>query len=134
MVVLHSWRGQCRTVITVTALFLCASALTGCHTHKHIPIASSPDLFATPAPSTALQNGDDVRIILRNGDEVRFTVAEVQADALVGNTGRRVLYSDMQSLERRQLSKAKTGVMFGVLAFWVVMMIGAAINGVTFGG
>jgi hypothetical protein len=60
----HSWRGQCRTVIAVTALILCVSALTGCHTHKHIPIASRPELSATPVPSTALQNGDDVRIIL----------------------------------------------------------------------
>jgi len=98
----------------VTAFILCAAALGGCRTHKHLPI---PDLSAAPAPSTALQNGDEVSILLRNGDEVRFAVAEVQADALVGNTGRRILYRDMQSLEKRQLSKVKTGVLVGVLAY-----------------
>ena len=70
-----------------------------------------------------------MRITLRNGDEVRFTVAEVQADALLGNTGRRVLYSDMQSLERRHLSKIKTGVILGLLVLWVLAIIGLANGG-----
>jgi hypothetical protein len=106
-------------------LILCAAS-AGCHTHKHIRI---PDVSVSSAPSIALRDGDDVRIILRNGDEVRFVVTEVQADALVGSTGRRILYRDMQSLEKRQLSKVKTGVMLGVLGWVALVMIAGAITG-----
>ncbi len=120
---IQSWSGKSRAL---TALIVCASILPGCHSQKRIAISNASDPSAPPAPITALKVGDQVRITLRNGDEVRFAVAEVQADALVGDNGRRVLYTDMQSLEKRHLSKVKTGVLVGLLTFWVAIIIALA--------
>ena len=120
------WRRKSRSL---TAFVLCAFVVTACHSQKRIAISNASDPSATPTATTPLKVGDQVRITLRNGDEVRFTVAEVQADALLGNTGRRVLYSDMQSLERRHLSKIKTGVILGLLVLWVLAIIGLANGG-----
>jgi hypothetical protein len=77
----------------------------------------------------ALKAGDHVRVTLQNGDVACLTLTRVEADAIVGTNGRRVLYRDMSRLEVRHFSKVKTGVLIGVVSFWGLIMIAVAVSG-----
>jgi hypothetical protein len=69
---------------------------------------------------------DNVRVTLRNGSKEVFDSAEVQADALIAEDGRRFPYSDIASLEKEHLSKRKTIALIVAMSFIVFILFGLA--------
>jgi hypothetical protein len=91
----------------ITVVLLSAFILNGCHSLTRVALPDS-----TPPPPNAavfaqLKAGDDVRVTLRTGEKVTFTLAEVQAEGLVAKDGRRYAFSDTRQIERRHISGTK---------------------------
>jgi hypothetical protein len=115
--------------LALSSVVVGAFLLTGCHSQKRIAVPSATLPPATTTASPALKAGDQVRVTLQNGDVARFVLAEVQADALLGNNGRRILFRDMTQIEVRHLSRTKTSVLVAVLTFWLILVGALAAGG-----
>jgi len=94
-------------VLPITVILLSAFILNGCHSLTRVALPDS-----TPPPPNAavfaqLKAGDDVRVTLRTGEKVTFTLAEVQAEGLVAKDGRRYAFSDTRQIERQHISGTK---------------------------
>jgi hypothetical protein len=106
-----------RALVALVALL----AMVGCTTVQ--PLAVNPSGL-----SQSLQRGDQVDIVTANGQEMRITIDSVDANGLQGS-GQRVSFSDIRSINRRQISVGRTAlIVLGVLA------VGAAAAGGGGGG
>lgn len=101
-----------------TAVILIAAMLAGCHARQRLDIPG----VAPPRPDAAsVQPGNHVKIKLRSGKIVSFTVAEVRSDQLVGTKGQQVDYQSMTRLERTHLAVGRTIVLVVGLALYLAL-------------
>ena len=67
-----------------------------------------------PPPNAAvfaqLKAGDTVRVTMRTGEKVTFTLEEVRAEGVVAKDGRHISFGDIWQLEKRHTSGTKTVV------------------------
>ncbi len=120
-------------IARTTAVLLSAQMLSGCHSRVPIAVPDSTSGPPTAAVLSQLKADDEVRVTLRDGSIAEFVVAEVQADALVAEDGRRFSYADMTRLEKTHVSKGKTiALVGGLIAMGLLVVIviqtGAAIG------
>lgn len=88
----------------VALFLLSALLLSGCHSMTRIAIPHS-----TPPPPDAavfadLRVGDNVRVTMRTGERVTFTLAEVRTEGLVAEGGRHIPFGDIAQLDKRRFS------------------------------
>ena len=100
--------------LPVTVVVLSAFVLNACHSTRRIALPDS-----TPPPPTAgvfseLKAGDTVRVTIRTGEKATFTLAEVQAEGVVAQDGRRIPFADMWQLEKRHVSGTKTAILIAI--------------------
>ena len=121
-----------RLVCALTAL---AIATGGCTSmHRVSPVAVAP----TPV-SSRVSPGDTIRVTLRDGRRVQFTVDKVEATAIIArnDTGTRYDLTDILTVERREFSGVKTGFLVGgiVGGVWFLKAVAeAAALGAILGG
>jgi hypothetical protein len=100
-----------------------AVALSGCTSMRPVPVVT------TPAPQSAaarpVGHGDDVRVTLRDGRVVRFTVQAVEPGRLISADGMAYNVTDIVSLERRGFSGVKTVLLLASLPVGVFLFIAA---------
>lgn len=75
-----------------------------------------------------LQKGDSVKIVTKDGRELSFEVIDITAEAIIGDK-QRILFSDIDRLEKRQFSPGKTaGLTGGILvAGFLAILIGITL-------
>jgi hypothetical protein len=76
-------------------------------------------------PPRALQSGDDVVVLTRDGVSARFVVQEVDGETLVATDGRRFAGSDLVRVEREESSRPRTiGLVAAIAggAFLIIMI------------
>ena len=85
--------------------------MTGCSSMHRVALNAG----GRPQVSPQVGSGDQVRLTLRDGRRVRFTVDSVDPAAIIARDDSRTRYeySDILTVERRGFSKAKTGVLVG---------------------
>ncbi len=111
--------------------FLAAAlVVSGCHTHQHLSLSASGSTSA-PEFEPPVHAGDNVRITLRTGERLDFSVEQARDDSLIAKGGRRFPYADIARLEKRQLSKGKTialaiGISAAAFTFLILAAAGAA--------
>jgi hypothetical protein len=122
MIATHA-SGTCALI----GLLAATLAASGCHTHQRVvlPASGSPSASAFELPP--VHAGDDVRVTLRTGERLDFSVEEARNDSLIGKGGRRFPYADITRLEKRQLSKGKTvALVLGISAAAFTFLLLAA--------
>jgi len=89
---------------------ICVSlAMVGCTTMQ--PLTVDPSKL-----SGALKRGDHVALVTAKGEQLQFVVENVDDSGLQGE-GRRIAYSDIQSISRKEISAGRTAlVVLGVVA------------------
>ena len=70
--------------------------LTSCASYTYKEFARLDNLQSTLIP------GDTVRIVIKDGRDLEFTIEAVTSEEIVGD-GQRVLFSDIAKLEEREL-------------------------------
>ncbi len=71
-----------------------------------------------------VKKGDTIRVVTTDGRDVKFKVTAVTSDAIVGEN-QRVLFSDIATLERQEVSTAKTvGLVGGILVGAALLFFG----------
>jgi len=100
--------------LPVTIVVLSAFILNGCQTLTRITLPDS-----TPPPPNAavfaqLKAGDTVRVTMRTGEKVTFTLEEVRAEGVVAKDGRHISFGDIRQLEKRHISGTKTVVTIAI--------------------
>lgn len=98
----------------VAIVLLSALLLSGCHSMTRVVLPDS-----TPPPPNAavfaqLKAGDTVRVTMRTGEKVTFTLEEVRAEGVVAKDGRHIPFGDIGQLERRHFSGTKTVVVIAI--------------------
>jgi hypothetical protein len=112
-----------RRTVPATVVVLSAIILSGCHSRTRVAVPDSTPPPPNSAVFAQLKPGDNVRVTLRTGEKVTFTLAEVQPDALVAKDGRHFAFRDMTQLDKRHLSPWKTvGLAVGIFVVWFVAM------------
>src|SRR5580765_2166446 len=96
----HRESRQRRRVLT--AVIMSTALLAGCHSYKPLAVPRATSKSARPPSLSGLKTGDYVRITLRDGNVAKVLVAEIQADALLASSGRRILFDDIGLIEVRR--------------------------------
>ena len=113
----------------VTIVLLSALVLSGCHSMARVALPDS-----TPPPPNAavfahLKAGDNIRVTMQTGEQVTFTLAEVQTEGLVAQDGRHIPFRDMAQIEKRHISPGRTvGLVVGIFAAWLALLVVAAVT------
>jgi hypothetical protein len=106
-------------------LALVLTLLSGCSSVRTVRPTSHPD---SPAFGGA-RAGDQVSILLTDGQRVTFVIRGVEGDALVATTGDRYHTDEIVQLKRRVFSPTKTMILVaGVVAGAILLSIGAAMG------
>ena len=95
--------------------------VTSCTSLHQISIPGSETTAAVPA----VQVGDSVVINTKTGEEKKFKVTAIEADALVGKDVR-VPYADMASLSVRELHSGKTTLAIVIVVLAILTIVGIA--------
>ena len=106
----------------IAAALISAITLAGCTSLKTV----RPVVPGEPPPR-AVQPGDDVVVLTRDGASARFVVQQVEGETLIAADGRRFAGSDVVRVEREESNRPKTigliaaiaGAVFGVVAISV---------------
>ena len=81
-----------------------------------------------PGIENRVREGDTVRVVTTDGRDVKFKVTAITSDAIVGEN-QHILFSDITTLERQQISTAKTvglvGIIVAVIAGLVIVIVGS---------
>jgi len=107
--------------------------LAGCHAYKPLAVPRATAQSARPTSLSGLKTGDYVRITLRDGNIAKGLVAEIQADALLASSGRRILFDDIGLIEVRRLSAVKTSFLVGFLVIAVFGIVVGSSGGIPTG-
>jgi hypothetical protein len=78
--------------------------------------------------------GDTVRLTMRDGSEHYMTIRTIDTNAIVGGDGTSYELTDIQSVERCQLSRTKTAFLAGGLIAGVILVATAAMLAAMMGG
>jgi hypothetical protein len=106
---------------------LIAVILSGCH--HMVPVVDTLSSVPTAVGVSTLAVGDQVRVRLRNGDSAMCVVAEIRADALVAEDGRRFNYADVARLEKRRVAKSRTIVLIAAMPIIMLVLVGLTYHG-----
>ena len=82
------------SIVLINALIVVL--LTSCASYTYKEFAPLDNLQSTLIP------GDTVRIVIKDGRDLEFTIEAVTSEEIVGD-GQRVLFSDIAKLEEREL-------------------------------
>ena len=94
--------------------------VTSCTSLDRVSIPGAETAAALPA----VRVSDAVVIRTKNGEDKRFKVTAVEADALAGE-GVRVLYADMASLSVRKSDSGKTVLAVALVVLGILIVISA---------
>lgn len=115
------FRFPLRRTVCVALLLM---QLAGCMTWHVVP--------GTPEQQTGAQRISHARLRLRDGSEIQLHDVTVSADSVIGFPGagrerRAVPVADVASIERRQLSAARTAALVvGTATVATLVLVGAA--------
>jgi hypothetical protein len=110
-----------RHVLRLCTLCICV-ALVGCTTMQPLMVDSS-------RLSQALKRGDNVEIVTADGRQLQFAIDAVDDSGLQG-AGQRVAYSDIKSINRKQVSAGRTAlVALGIIAAGALAASGGGSGG-----
>ncbi len=104
----------------IVAVLTSTMTFAGCTSLKTVrPVVSGEP------PPRALQAGDEIVVLTRDGTSARFVVQQVDGETLVAPDGRRFAGSALARVERKEASKAKTiGLIAGIAgAAFVIVAI-----------
>ncbi len=96
-----------RSFAQVAVTMALGSLVSSCASFTPVTLPTAPGGDAT-AIAASVHPGDRVRLLLTDRRVTEFTVAAVERDALVGQEGERVAYTEIARLERRSVGKTKT--------------------------
>ena len=102
----------------IAAVLVSAMTFAGCTSLKTV----RPTVPGEP-PRRAVQSGDDVVVLTRDGTSARFVVQQVDGETLIAADGRRFADADLVRVERKEPSRPKTiGLIAGIAggAFLIV--------------
>lgn len=75
-----------------------------------------------------IHEGDRVTIVTKDGRDVEFKVVSVTSEGVTGDTQQVIYFSDIATLEKRELSVAKTaGLTGGIVLGAVALLFIAAV-------
>ena len=120
---MQSVERQRRRTVPAAVIVLSVIMLNGCHSRTRVALPDS-----TPPPPDAavfaeLNAGDNLRVTMRTGERVTFTLAAVQPEALVAKDGRHIPFRDVTQLDKRHISPWKTvGLAVGIFVVWLAVM------------
>ncbi len=120
---IHPWKRWIALLAVATHL------ATGCTTLQGVPIARTGETVARPD----VKVGESVVVTTRGGETSKFTVTDVQDDALVGRDTR-IAYADIAQLEVRRGEGMKKGLLIGAVVVGVAAIAAAAGGGGGSGG
>jgi len=104
----------------IAAALIGSMSFTGCTSLKTVrPVAPGEP------PPRAVQSGDDVVVLTRDGASARFVVQQVDGETLIATDGRRFAGSDVVRVEREESSRPKTVGLIAAIAggAFVIIMI-----------
>jgi len=117
------------------AILLAASiTLTGCTSYDSVQfrqkqLGNNYTYYQVLPP---LYSGDVVKYRLKNGNQNTITVQRTTAQGIIANTGNIVMFNDIVSLERKDISKGKTaaavGAGVGAAAVVVIAVFAVALG------
>jgi hypothetical protein len=108
----------------VCALLIPAVVACGCTTMRVVQRPVAPGNIDSAASGMAsVRPGDEVRVTLRDGRQVRFEVLAVDSTGIVALDRSRYATPDILRVERRSFSGAKTAILLaaGVATFVLVL-------------
>lgn len=110
--------------ICLTCLLAAMLATSGCTTFKPITGAANPQL-TDDLVARNIKAGDTVKIITKDGRDLKFKVDQVGAETISGEN-QTVSFQEIAKLEKRKISAGKTTVLgLGVLGT-VIVGVGVA--------
>lgn len=115
---IHPWKRAIALLAVTTYL------ATGCATLQNVPLARTGETVARPD----VKVGEAVVVTARSGEKSKFTVTDVQDDALVGRETR-IAYADIAQLEVRRGEGVNKGLLIGAVVVGVVAVAAAAGGG-----
>ena len=121
----HSGDARRRTIrsLSLTCLLAVIMAASGCKTYTPISKAGSPQ-FTSERVAENLKAGDTVKIITKDGKELKFKVEQIGAETISGEK-QSVAFQEIARLEKRKVSAGKTTALgLGVLGT-VAVILGA---------
>ncbi|WP_411177290.1 hypothetical protein ACHQI7_27295 (plasmid) [Klebsiella oxytoca] len=89
--------------------------MTGCTSYDSVQVRQQQlnNNYTYYKLDPPLYAGDVVQYRLKNGNHDTITVQNTQPQGLITSTGQFILYKDMVSLERKDVSKGKTAAAVG---------------------
>ena len=99
------------SIVLINALV--ALILASCASY-HYEVITPPD------NRFQIEPGDTVRIVTKDGQDLEFKILTISSEAMAGE-GRRVLFSEIATLEKRVRESASTGV------WWMLNIAGAVL-------
>jgi hypothetical protein len=110
--------------LVLVATLAATPGASGCRSMHALPVQTT----TSQATAWDVGPGDDLRVALKDGRQVRFTVASVVADAVVATDGARYSFADIRVVERLEPSTGRTVLLVagGLLAVLFVYMVTVA--------
>jgi len=90
---------QARWLIAMIATM----AFSGCTTLQPLAVDSA-------RLASQLKQGDDVQLVTTGGQQLAFSIEQIDAGGLQG-AGQRVAFNDIQSISRKQISMGRTALL-----------------------
>lgn len=109
---------QARWLIAVIA----AMTFSGCTTLQPLAVDST-------RLASQLKQGDDVQLVTTGGQELAFSIDQIDAGGLQG-AGQRIAFSDIQRISRKQVSLGRTTLLaLGVIGAGALAAAGGGGGG-----
>jgi hypothetical protein len=119
----NAWRRTMKTTC-LTCLLAAMMAANGCKTYRSITGPASPQL-TNDLMARSIKSGDTVKIITKDGQELKFKVQQVGSETISGEN-QSVSFQEIARIEKRKISAGKTTVLIlGVLGI-VILGLGIA--------
>ncbi|MBH3000759.1 hypothetical protein I5M74_24615 [Serratia marcescens] len=119
----------------MTGLVLVISlVMNGCHSSQHISLKQQPfgegHYYITEPP---LYAGDKIKYQLKTGQKGELTVESISPQSIIGTNHITLPLNQLSSLEKREISKTKTGAAVvggtAVATVAIVVVLSLAIGG-----
>lgn len=123
-----------RFTLSIAMLLTMSITVTGCTSYDSVQLRKEQvnNSYTYYQVSPPLYSGDVVKYRLKNGNQNTITVQRTTAQGIITNTGDTLLFNDIVSLERKDISKGKTaaavGAGVGATAVVVIAVFAVAIG------
>ena len=109
----------------IACLLVCslAASAVGCTSMKTIHPVTDP----ATATFGSVKVGDTVVVQTRDGRRARFTIQQIDSDAIVSQDGVRYARGEITRLQRRSFSVWKTALLIGGLSAGAFVVLAAAL-------